>query len=42
MLALIRKELRGFLGSLIGHIVIAVFLLLTGLFLWVFPGNRLD
>lgn len=42
MLALIRKELRGFLGSLIGHIVIAVFLLLTGLFLWVFPGNLLD
>lgn len=42
MLALIRKEFRGFLGSLIGHIVIAVFLLLTGLFLWVFPGNLLD
>lgn len=42
MLALIRKELRGFLGSLIGHIVIAVFLLLTGLFLWVFPGNILE
>jgi len=42
MLALIRKELRGFLGSLIGHIVVAVFLLLTGLFLWVFPGNILE
>lgn len=42
MLALIRKEVRGFLGSLIGHIVIAVFLLLTGLFLWVFPENILD
>ena len=42
MFALIRKEFRGFLGSLIGHIVIAVFLLLTGLFLWVFPGNLLD
>ncbi|MCB9184213.1 MAG: ABC transporter permease subunit [Flavobacteriales bacterium] len=42
MLALIRKEVRGFLGSLIGHIVIAVFLLLTGLFLWVFPDNILD
>ncbi len=42
MLALIRKELRGFLGSLIGQLVIAVFLLLTGLFLWVFPGNILD
>ena len=42
MLALILKEIRGFLGSLIGHIVIAVFLLLTGLFLWVFPNNILD
>ncbi|MBK9177167.1 MAG: ABC transporter permease subunit [Flavobacteriales bacterium] len=42
MFALIRKEVRGFLGSLIGHIVIAVFLLLTGLFLWVFPENILD
>ncbi|MBL0126912.1 MAG: hypothetical protein IPP83_05510 [Flavobacteriales bacterium] len=42
MFALIRKEVRGFLGSLIGHIVIAVFLLLTGLFLWVFPDNILD
>lgn len=42
MLALIRKELRGFLGSLIGQIVVAVFLLLTGLFLWVFPGNILE
>ena len=42
MLALILKEIRGFLGSLIGHIVVVVFLLLTGLFLWVFPGNILD
>ncbi|MDX9749817.1 MAG: gliding motility-associated ABC transporter permease subunit GldF [Flavobacteriales bacterium] len=42
MLALIGKEIRGFLGSLIGHIVVVVFLLLTGLFLWVFEGNVLD
>ena len=42
MLALIGKEIRSFLGSLIGHIVVVVFLLLTGLFLWVFPGNILD
>lgn len=39
---MIGKEIQGFLGSLIGHIVIVVFLLLTGLFLWVFPGNILD
>lgn len=42
MRALIRKEIRGFLGSLIGHIVIVAFLLITGLFLWVFPDNLLD
>ncbi len=42
MRALIAKEVRGFLGSLIGHIVIVVFLLITGLFLWVFPDNILD
>jgi heme/copper-type cytochrome/quinol oxidase subunit 3 len=42
MRALITKEIKGFLGSLIGHIVIVVFLLVTGLFLWVFPDNILD
>lgn len=42
MRALISKEIRGFLGSLIGQIVVVVFLLITGLFLWVFPGNILD
>ncbi|HOZ39757.1 MAG: gliding motility-associated ABC transporter permease subunit GldF [Flavobacteriales bacterium] len=42
MRSLITKEIKGFLGSLIGHIVIVVFLLITGLFLWVFPDNILD
>src|SRR5690606_17905742 len=42
MFALIGKEIRSFLGSLIGHIVVVVFLLLTGLFLWLFEGNLLD
>lgn len=44
MLTLINKEIRSFLGSLIGYIVIAVFLTTIGLFLWVFPGdtNLLD
>lgn len=37
MLALLKKEIRSFLSSLIGYIVIVIFLLLTGLFLWVFP-----
>ncbi len=44
MLALLKKEIRSFLSSLIGYIVIAVFLLLVSLFMWVFPGdwNTLD
>lgn len=42
MRALVLKEIRGFLGSLIGFIVVAVFLLITGLFLWVFPDNILE
>jgi ABC-2 type transport system permease protein len=32
------KEIKTFLGSLTGYLVVAVFLLVTGLFLWVFPG----
>jgi ABC-2 type transport system permease protein len=39
MLALLRKEINIFLGSLIGYIVIAVFLLAIGLFMWVFKGS---
>lgn len=44
MIALYRKEISSFLSSLIGYLVIAVFLLITGLFLWVFPNefNLLD
>ena len=37
MLTLFKKEINGFLNSLIGYIVILVFLLVTGLFLWVLP-----
>ncbi|MFZ6051563.1 gliding motility-associated ABC transporter permease subunit GldF [Halocola ammonii] len=39
MIALLKKEIRSFLSSLIGYVVIAVFLLLIGLFMWVFPGD---
>lgn len=39
MSALLLKEIRTFLSSLIGYVVIAVFLLLTGLFMWIFPGD---
>jgi ABC-2 type transport system permease protein len=37
MFTLFKKEINGFLNSLIGYIVIFVFLLVIGLFLWVFP-----
>jgi ABC-2 type transport system permease protein len=39
MLTLINKEIRSFLGSLIGYIVIVVFLTTIGLIMWVFPGG---
>jgi ABC-2 type transport system permease protein len=44
MLALFLKEIRSFLSSLIGYIVIVVFLLITGLFIWGIPNefNILD
>lgn len=37
MLTLYFKEISSFLNSLIGYIVIVVFLLVSSLFLWVFP-----
>ena len=39
MLTLLKREINGFFSSLTGYIVIIVFLLLNGLFLWVFPGE---
>jgi ABC-2 type transport system permease protein len=39
MYSLFKKEIKSFLGSLTGTLVVVIFLLLTGLFLWVFPGN---
>ena len=44
MFAILRKEINSFFSSPIGYLVIALFLLLNGLFLWVFKGefNVLD
>ena len=39
MYALFKKEISNFLSSLIGIMVIVVFLLVTGLFLWVFQSD---
>ena len=44
MLQLLKKEISSFFSSLTGYVVIIVFLVLTGMFLWIFPGqfNLLD
>jgi ABC-2 type transport system permease protein len=39
MKAILFKEFRSFFGSPIGYLVIALFLLISGLFLWVFEGD---
>ena len=41
MLSILKKEINTFFTSLIGYIVIAVFLILTGLLLWIFPDTSL-
>lgn len=40
MVALFKKELAGFFSSLTGMLVVVVFLLTTGLFMWVIPGEN--
>lgn len=43
MYSIFKKEIRSFLSSLIAYVVIIVFLLIIGLFTWVFAdGNVLD
>ncbi len=39
MFSVFKKELHSFFSSATGYVVIGIFLLLTGLFLWVIPGN---
>lgn len=39
MKSILLREIKSFFGSPIGYLVIAVFLLLNGLFLWVFEGD---
>ncbi len=40
MLSIFKKEIRSFLSSLIAYVVIIVFLLLIGLFTWVFADSN--
>src|SRR5919112_1307774 len=43
MLAILKKEIRSFLNSLIAYIIMIIFLTGIGLFIWVFPDtNVLD
>ena len=43
MLTILKKEIRSFLSSLIAYVVVAVFLLAIGLFMWVYKDtNALD
>jgi ABC-2 type transport system permease protein len=44
MLAILKKEINSFFASPIGYLVIGIFLMLNGLFLWFFKGefNILD
>ncbi|WP_299208718.1 gliding motility-associated ABC transporter permease subunit GldF [uncultured Dokdonia sp.] len=39
MLAILKKEINSFFASPIGYLVISLFLVVTGLFLWVFEGE---
>lgn len=41
MLTIFKKEVAGFFSSLIAYISIVVFLLVTGLFVWVFPDTSI-
>ena len=39
MKAILLREIKSFFGSLTGYLVIAVFLILNGIFLWIVEGN---
>ena len=40
MYSILKKEVAHFFSSLTGYLSIGVFLLLTGLILWIFPGDN--
>lgn len=39
MKSIVLREIKSFFGSPIGYLVIAIFLIINGLFLWVFDGD---
>ncbi|RYY35627.1 MAG: gliding motility-associated ABC transporter permease subunit GldF, partial [Sphingobacteriaceae bacterium] len=41
MFSVLKKELTAYLSSLVAYVTIGVFLLVLGLFLWVFPDSSI-
>lgn len=41
MISIFNKEISGFFSSMVAYVIMAVFLLVTGLFLWVFPDSSI-
>jgi len=39
MLAILKREINSFFASAVGYLVIALFLVINGLFLWIFEGD---
>ncbi len=39
MIAILKREIQSFFSSAVGYLVIAIFLVINGLFLWVFKGD---
>jgi ABC-2 type transport system permease protein len=39
MLSVIRKEIGSFFSSLTGYVVIAVYIIINGMFMWILPGE---
>ncbi len=39
MLAILKREINSFFATSVGYLVIAIFLIINGLFLWVFKGD---
>jgi ABC-2 type transport system permease protein len=41
MYTILKKEISGFLSSMVAYVTIVFFLVITGLFLWVFPDSSI-
>lgn len=41
MISIFNKEISGFFSSMVAYVIMGVFLLVTGLFLWVFPDSSI-